>query len=65
MDVVCSVVGRADYHQLGMQLRERGFREDQRPGAPLCRWVIDEVALDVMPTDAQIEVVAFYKTILP
>lgn len=54
VDVVCSVVGRADYHQLGMQLRERGFREDQRPGAPLCRWVIEELALDVMPTDAQI-----------
>lgn len=54
VDVVCSVVGRADYHQLGMLLRERGFREDQRPGAPLCRWVIEELALDVMPTDPQI-----------
>ena len=54
VDVVCSVVGRADYHQLGMQLRQRGFMEDQRPGAPVCRWRIGEVALDVMPTDEQI-----------
>ena len=54
VDVVCSVVGRADYQQLGMQLRKQGFQEDERPGAPLCRWRIAEVALDVMPTDRQI-----------
>lgn len=54
VDVVCSVTGRGDYHQLGMQLRQQGFQEDQRPGAPVCRWRIGEVALDVMPTDEQI-----------
>ena len=45
VDVICRVVARADYHQLGMQLRERGFQEDQRPGAPLCRWCIEEIIL--------------------
>lgn len=54
VDVVCSVAGRGDYHQLGMQLRQQGFQEDERPGAPVCRWRIGEVALDVMPTDEQI-----------
>ena len=49
VDVVCSVVGRADDQRLGMQLRKQGFQEDERPEAPLCRWRIGEVALDVMP----------------
>jgi hypothetical protein len=40
VDVICSVVGRSDYYRLGAQLRERGFMEDQRSGAPLCRWCI-------------------------
>ena len=35
VDVICRVIARADYQQLGMQLRKRGFEEDTRPGAPL------------------------------
>jgi hypothetical protein len=54
VDVICRVLARADYHQLGMQLRERGFQEDQRPGAPLCRWCIQEIVLDLMPTQGDI-----------
>jgi predicted nucleotidyltransferase len=54
VDAVCSVVGRSNYHELGLQLRQQGFTEDQRPGAPICRWQIGEIALDVMPTDEQI-----------
>jgi hypothetical protein len=34
VDVICSVIARSDYHQLGRQLRQRGFQEDSRPGAP-------------------------------
>ncbi|MCP9899373.1 hypothetical protein KBZ12_00105 [Cyanobium sp. Cruz CV13-4-11] len=36
-----------------MQLRERGFQEDTRPGAPLCRWRIEEVILDLMPSQGE------------
>ena len=32
VDVICSVIARSDYHQLGSQLRQRGFQEDSRPG---------------------------------
>lgn len=28
-----------------------GFREDTSRGAPLCRWLIDEMKLDVMPIE--------------
>ena len=54
VDVICSVIARADYHQLGRQLRQRGFQEDSRPGAPLCRWCTDDLILDLMPTQGEI-----------
>ena len=54
VDVICSVIARSDYHQLGRQLRQRGFQEDSRPGAPLCRWCTDDLILDLMPTQGEI-----------
>jgi hypothetical protein len=36
---------------LAEQLRGRGFSEDTSEGAPLCRWLIDGIIVDVMPTD--------------
>jgi hypothetical protein len=54
VDVICSVIVRSDYHQLGRQLRQRGFQEDSRPGAPLCRWCIDDLVLDLMPAQGEI-----------
>jgi hypothetical protein len=54
VDVICRVIARADYQQLGMQLRKRGFEEDTRPGAPLCRWCFEEIVLDLMPTQGAI-----------
>jgi hypothetical protein len=54
VDVICRVIARADYHQLGRQLRQRGFQEDSRPGAPLCRWCTDDLILDLMPTQGEI-----------
>ena len=54
VDVICSVIARSDYNQLGMQLRQRGFQEDSRPGAPLCRWCIDDLVLDLMPAQGEI-----------
>lgn len=54
VDVICRAVARAEYHQLGRQLRQRGFQEDSRPGAPLCRWCTDDLVLDLMPTKDEI-----------
>ena len=50
VDVVVAVTTRAAYHAIGERLRGLGFREDARPGAPLCRWQAPgELVLDVMP----------------
>jgi len=54
VDVICRVIARSDYHQLGSQLRQRGFQEDCRPGAPLCRWCMEDLVLDLMPTQGEI-----------
>ena len=54
VDVICRVIARADYHQLGQLMRERGFQEDSRSGAPLCRWCAGDLVLDLMPTRGDI-----------
>jgi hypothetical protein len=54
VDVITEAASLGDYHRLSGQLRKRGFQEDQRPGAPICRWVATGVVLDVMPTKPEI-----------
>ena len=55
VDAIVQVVSRADYYQLSEKLRARGFVEDMSDDAPLCRWVTENVILDVMPTDPKIQ----------
>jgi hypothetical protein len=40
-----------DYHQLENTLRELGFFQKMQEDDPLCRWYINDVIVDVMPTD--------------
>jgi hypothetical protein len=54
VDVVAEVLALRDYHALDAALRERGFAQDMRPGAAICRWQVEGVAVDVMPTDEKI-----------
>lgn len=54
VDVVVEVVSLAGYHTLERQLQEAGFKHDRRPDAPVCRWIVGDCMLDVMPTDAAV-----------
>lgn len=55
VDAVVQVATRTAYHRFGERLKELGFREDQVPGAPLCRWrTVDDLVFDVMPLDEDI-----------
>ncbi len=55
VDVIVAVTTRTAYHKLGEELRARGFVEDMRPEAPLCRWRSRQgLALDVMPIEESI-----------
>ena len=51
VDVIVEITTTAEYHQLAERLRGLGFREDASEGAPLCRWLVDGILVDVMPTD--------------
>ena len=51
IDAIVRLETRADYYRLGQELRERGIVEDQSGDAPLCRWRLDDLVLDVMPTE--------------
>ena len=54
VDVIAEITSYADYATFSERLRALGFREDAGPGAPLCRWLIDEMKLDVMPLEEKI-----------
>jgi len=54
VDAIVQVTSRADYYQLSEELRSQGFSEDMSDDAPICRWVADNVILDVMPLDTDI-----------
>ncbi len=54
VDVIVEIASRHDYYLLSDKLRARGFCEDTREGAPICRWIYRSVTVDVMPTESSI-----------
>jgi predicted nucleotidyltransferase len=50
VDMIVNLTSTAAFHQLGAELRALGFLEDTTPGAPICRWIVEGVRVDVMPT---------------
>lgn len=54
VDVVADVRALSDYHRLEKALRKRGFVQDMHAESPICRWRVEGVAVDVMPTDESI-----------
>lgn len=51
VDGIVEISSRAELYSLHEQLRARGFAEDASADAPICRWVVDHVRVDVMPTE--------------
>ena len=54
VDIIVEVASRADYHRLEKTLRELGFFQKMQKDDPICRWYINDVIVDVMPTDENI-----------
>lgn len=50
VDVIVEVASRTEYYKLEEELRNRDFKQDMSEDAPVCRWVIDNIKVDVMPT---------------
>lgn len=51
IDVILEVVAAGRYSEVEARIRDLGFNHDVREGAPLCRWVLDSLTVDIMPTD--------------
>lgn len=57
VDVIINVFALNDYYQFVEKVKQAGFTEDLREGAPLCRFrssQSSDLILDVMPTDPSI-----------
>lgn len=54
VDLIAEITTTHDYHLLSEKLRSRGFREEMRGNAIICRWHFGEVTVDVMPTESAI-----------
>jgi hypothetical protein len=54
VDAIAEIASYAQYATFSDRLRAQGFQEDISEGAPVCRWLIDEMILDVMPTEQKI-----------
>ena len=50
VDIVAEVLALSGYHRIEKALRERGFNQDMSADAPICRWKVEGVTVDVMPT---------------
>lgn len=54
IDVIIEIISMTEYYQLEAMLRSLGFKQSMKKEDPICRWMIDEIILDVMPTDEKI-----------
>jgi hypothetical protein len=51
VDLIVDVPTRVAYYAPNKLLRDQDFREASEEGAPLCRWIVEEVRVDVMPVE--------------
>ncbi len=54
VDVIIKVTKRSEYYRLEDSLRKLGFVQPADEGTPICRWMIDNVLVDIMPSDTKI-----------
>jgi len=54
VDVIVEVASRTAYYRLEEELRLRGFKQDMSENAPVCRWLVDRIKVDIMPTQEEI-----------
>ncbi len=50
VDVIVEVASRVEYYRLEEELRSRDFKQDMSENAPVCRWLVDTITVDIMPT---------------
>jgi predicted nucleotidyltransferase len=54
VDLVAQVTALAAYHQLENEFSKLGFKRDMSKDAPICRWRLGNLEVDLMPTDTKV-----------
>ena len=54
VDLIVEVLSRVEYYKLEEELRGLGFFQPGLEGDPICRWEIEGLKVDIMPTDRSI-----------
>ncbi len=55
VDVIVEVASYGEYmNALRLELLQFGFQEDRSDDAPICRWLVAGIKVDVMPTDERV-----------
>ena len=54
VDVLVGVRTRRDFHRQERELESRGFHHDTSEGAPICRWNVDGLVVDVLPVREEV-----------
>ena len=52
VDAIVQVITQAEYAELEQRLRDDGFVNDVSEGAPICRYLVEDCKVDVMPISA-------------
>ncbi len=58
VDIIIQLSSRKDYYEMEDMLRSIGFIQKPMEDALLCRWEIDGIKVDIMPTKAKITGIA-------
>ena len=51
LDIILEVLTARRYSEIEAKLRGVGFAHDTRQGAPMCRWTLLGLTIDIMPTE--------------
>ena len=54
VDLLAEVAALAGYHQLEKEFSRLGFKRDMSADAPICRWRLGDLEVDLMPTGESI-----------
>lgn len=54
VDLVAQVAALSGYHRLESEFSKLGFKRDTSDGAPICRWRLAGLEVDLMPTETHI-----------
>ena len=54
VDLLAVVTALRSYHLLEEKFAQRGFTRDMSQEAPICRWRIGEILVDLMPTEESV-----------